>query len=105
MRRFSSQHCVVFLRNISSLSQKFHTSHINSSVRSSRKNLIHLILIARYKVLAKSHTSQTNSSMRSPRKNFIHLILRARCEVLAKFYISYTNSSMQSSRKNLYILY
>jgi hypothetical protein len=61
---------------------------------------IHLILIARYEVLAKSHTSHTNSSMQSPRKNPIHLILIARYEVLAKSHTPHTNCSIRSPRKN-----
>jgi hypothetical protein len=103
MRRFhlrniasfsSSQHCVVFVfSTLRRFCKNFATSYINSSMRSARKILIHLILIARCEVLAKiSHisTSHTNNSMRSSRKNLIHLILIARCEVLAKIsYISY----------------
>jgi hypothetical protein len=78
LRRFSSsQHCVAFLlRNITSLSRKSHTSHTNSSMRSSCKNPIHLILIGWCRALAKvSYTStpHTNSSVQSPCKNLIHL--------------------------------
>jgi hypothetical protein len=87
----SQQLCLHFVAFIfASLFFATHTSHINNSIRSHRKNLIHLILIARYEVLAKSHTSHTNSSVRSPRKNPIHLILIARYEALAKIpYTSY----------------
>jgi hypothetical protein len=77
LRRFSSsQHCVAFLRNITSLSRKSHTSHTNSSMRSSCKNLIHLILIGWCRVLAKIpyiSTPHTNSLVQSPCKNLIHL--------------------------------
>jgi hypothetical protein len=77
LRRFSSsQHCVAFLRNITSFSRKSHTFHTNSSMRSFCKNLIHLILIDWCRVLAKiSYTStpHTNSSVQSLCKNLIHL--------------------------------
>ncbi len=109
LRRFSSQHCVAFFRNITLLSRKSHTSHINSSVRSLCKNLIHLILIARCKVFAKISyisTSHINSLMQIFCKNFIHLILIARlCHEnfrfsLVSFEISFFLNLSERKKKN-----